>query len=126
MKYFKMNLSQLFNVTYMGQCKFDEDWVHFARRTDTYVLYFVKEGDLFIEEEGTKYHVKEGEYLLLEPNKFHVGYKSSAITYYFIHFTNSDFTCMGDYTLEMVEKDIVSRRLVSLASDITTSDYQED
>jgi len=51
-------------------------------------LLAVFEGELFIWEDGIKYEVKAGEFLILEPNKKHYGYKPVAeeTNFYWCHF----------------------------------------
>lgn len=122
-----MDLSNMFNVTFMGQCHFGKPWRHFSRHVkNEYILYFVKKGTLFIEEAGTKFVIKEGEYIILEPNHYHVGYDLSEVTYYYIHLTKTNFCSIEHYTLNDVKDDILKRRMISLASDITTDDYKDD
>ncbi|HAX72457.1 MAG TPA: hypothetical protein DCY20_02905, partial [Firmicutes bacterium] len=126
MTYIKLNLAQLFNVSYMGQSKFDDDFKHFSRICDEYIFYFVKEGDLYIEEDGKAYHLTEGDYLILEPNKHHIGYKGAPVHYYFIHIKDADFSVVNGYSEAHIQEDIAKRRLTTLSSDMTTSTFKED
>lgn len=127
MVYIKMDLSNMFNVTFMGKCRFEKPWRHFSRHVkDEYILYFIKKGTLFIEESGKKFEVREGEYIILEPNRYHVGYDLSEVTYYYIHLTKTNFLSLEQYTINDVKDEILKRRIVSLSSDITTDDYRDD
>ena len=127
MVYIKMELSNMFNVTFMGQCRFKNPWRHFSRHVkDEYILYFVKQGILYIEEEGKKYTVREGEYIILQPYCYHVGYELSEVTYYYIHLTRTKFSIINKYKSNDVKEDILKRRMESLSSDITTADYRDD
>ncbi len=64
---------------------YPEDWMHFPRTPNEYMLFIINDGTLYISEEDIKYELHAGDILLLEPGHFHVGYKSSYVDYYFIH-----------------------------------------
>lgn len=79
-----------FTIQTLGFVRYSSPWTHFARRSNDYILFFVESGDLYIEEDGVRYHAGENTALLLEPGKLHRGYKSASVAYYFIHFTCSE------------------------------------
>jgi YesN/AraC family two-component response regulator len=54
-------------------------------------MYVIKDGDMFIKENGTEYHLKTGDIFVLEPYLQHVGYKSAVCDYYYIHFKHPQF-----------------------------------
>ncbi len=49
-------------------------------------MYIIKDGEMFIKEDGIEYHLVSGDILLLEPNLMHVGYRQAVCDYYYIHF----------------------------------------
>ncbi len=73
------------NVKYCGIGKFisNGEWIHPDRVIDSYEIIFVTKGDVFIDENGTKYHVKMGEAIILQPNLRHRGYQPSENTEFF-------------------------------------------
>ncbi len=58
-------------------------WIHGERTIDSYEIIFVTKGDVYINEARVEYHVKPYEFLLLEPNLCHFGYKHSTDTEFF-------------------------------------------
>ncbi len=78
-----------FTVQTLGYIQYTSPWCHFPRRCNEYILYFVESGDLYVEEDGVRWHAGQNTALLLEPGKFHVGYQMANVSYYFIHFTCS-------------------------------------
>ncbi len=59
------------------------EWIHPNRVIDTYEIIFVTKGEVYINEDGTEYHVKPDEMLILQPHLCHCGYKSSTNTEFF-------------------------------------------
>lgn len=84
---FPINANYL--VRTMGHVRYDAPWKHFPRQSDDYILYFIESGDLYVEEDGVRYHLEENNTLLLEPHKFHTGYQEACVSYYYIHFSCS-------------------------------------
>jgi YesN/AraC family two-component response regulator len=78
--------SVLPRVRMMGRVRYHEPWCHFSRVIDEYILYVIRDGDMFIEEDGVRMHLKAGDSLLLEPNLPHAGYKAASCDYYYAHF----------------------------------------
>ncbi|RYG66850.1 AraC family transcriptional regulator [bacterium] len=65
---------------------------HIAREIPHFVLLFVREGTLHMEEEGRPFELKAGQTLLLWPGRFHRGTQDYApdLQFYWIHFTLSE------------------------------------
>lgn len=66
----------------------DADWIHAQRIIDSVEIIVGIRGTLFIEQDGTKYSVREGDVLLLLPGRLHRGYAPSprGTSFYWIHF----------------------------------------
>lgn len=62
------------------------DWMHLTRELHDYELMVVTEGTLYIANETTRFIVKEGEYVLLEPTIHQYGYKKGSVKFYWLHF----------------------------------------
>ena len=73
-------------VRMMGRVRYHEPWCHFSRVIDEYILYVIRDGDMYIEEDGVRMHLKAGDSLLLEPNLPHAGYQAASCDYYYAHF----------------------------------------
>lgn len=98
-----------FTIQSMGYIRYSSPWTHFPRCCDEYILYFIESGDLYVEEDGVKWHAGENTALLLEPGKFHRGYKSAVVSYFYIHFTCSEPLTSGVLTDELKEQIIALR-----------------
>lgn len=73
------------NVKNCGAGKFisNGEWIHPDRVIDSYEIIFVTNGEVYINEDGTEYHLNSGEMLILYPNLHHFGYKVSTDTEFF-------------------------------------------
>jgi len=91
MKLFTYHTDIVPKVRLIGRINYKTPWKHFSRIIDEYIMYFIKDGDMFIKENGVEYHLKTGDVFILEPNLQHVGYKSAVCDYYYIHFKHSHF-----------------------------------
>jgi AraC-like DNA-binding protein len=82
----KFDTTKIPNVRFVGFISYEKPWMHFERTSEEYILYLIKNGSLYIEEEGKHYHLKKGSCIILEPGKRHVGYQNSICSYYYLHF----------------------------------------
>ncbi|PYZ97408.1 AraC family transcriptional regulator [Alteribacter lacisalsi] len=71
-----------------GKGSFRKGRKHLSRTFEVFDLLVVHKGTLYMEEEGIRYDVKEGEYLLLVPGVFHGGYRACTedTEMYWVHF----------------------------------------
>lgn len=103
-------------VRLIGRIKYATPWIHFPRMIDEYILYVIREGEMFLEENGVRYHLKAGNAIILEPNRPHEGYQKAPCDYYYVHFKHPGFI----HVPESEEKDamtrLVEKRRDSLAS----------
>ncbi len=86
-------------VTYIygGLFATEEEWRHPARTIDSYELLYVVAGEVFLEEEGERFRLKEGDVYLLRPDCRHGGYASSRgrTSFYWVHFLTNDWPGLG-------------------------------
>ena len=59
------------------------EWIHPDRVIDSNEIIFVTKGEVYTNENGTEYHLKPDEILILQPNLRHFGYKTSTSTEFF-------------------------------------------
>lgn len=73
------------NVKNCGAGKFisNGEWIHSSRIIDSNEIIFVTKGEVYINENGTEYHINPDEILILQPNLRHFGYKVSTNTEFF-------------------------------------------
>lgn len=77
-------------------------WIHPTRVMDSYEIIFVTKGEVYINENGTEYHLKPDETLILQPHLLHFGYKAS---------TNTEFFWLHWYGGPTIENNIKHRKL---------------
>lgn len=78
------------NVKYVSGGKFISrgQWIHPDRVIDSYEVILVIKGEVYINEGGKEYALKENDVMLLEPHTRHFGYKSSSDTsFYWMHWS---------------------------------------
>lgn len=110
MKLFSYDTEKLPRVRMIGHVKYQNPWRHFARRLDEYVLYVIKEGDMYLREAGVNYHLKEGDFFLLEPGLLHEGYQAAACDYYYMHFKHPNLFPFAGEEREGIEEMKEKRR----------------
>lgn len=87
MDYIRFNAEKEFNYHWCG--KFvapDASWTHLTRILQDYELFVVTDGILYIGTDENEYVINPGEYLLMPPNKFQHGTKTSFCNFYWMHF----------------------------------------
>jgi YesN/AraC family two-component response regulator len=77
-------------IRLVGYVSYKTPWLHFKRNVNEYVLYFMKSGEMHLQEDGVEYILKKGDSFLLEPNLEHEGTAKHACDYYYIHFTHTE------------------------------------
>lgn len=88
------NADLLPRVRMLGRINYTEPWIHFSRTIDEYVLYVIRDGNMYLQEDGIFYHLKAGDFFLLEPGLCHEGYQRAACNYYYAHFTHPEMARM--------------------------------
>ncbi len=90
------NADLLPKVRMLGQIRYNEPWIHFSRCINEWVLYVIRDGNLYLQENGIRYHLTAGDFFLLEPGLTHEGYQCASCDYYYAHFTHPDMCRAGD------------------------------
>lgn len=67
------------------------EWMHLTRNLIDFELMVVTEGTLYIADDLHKYTINKSEYLLMPPTPYQHGYKQGGCSFYWLHFTSSDF-----------------------------------
>ncbi len=113
---FSYDTETLPKVRMIGRIKYPGQWIHFSRVIDEYILYLIREGDMYIEEKGTQYHLKAGDLFILEPNTPHRGYKEASCDYYYVHFQNVTLNPLSSDKKKFAMKELSEKRIETLAS----------
>lgn len=74
------------HISYIGEHITPDNWTHFPRRTNEYLLYIIYDGDMYLTEKDKALHLEKGDILILDDNTKHFGHKSSKCCYYYTHF----------------------------------------
>ncbi len=111
------NLNELPVMTHFGYVSYKEPWIHFKRLTDEYLLYFIKSGELNMDENGNRYTLRKGDFFLLQAGLMHSGFKKACCDYFYIHFKHSDIHEVSKSNNEILE-DISMNRSTYLSSNL--------
>lgn len=90
--FFSIPTDALPQVTLANSVTIDLPYVHFGRTPVEYILYIIIEGVMYLTEDGIEYTLKPGDFILLDPSRYHFGRKGSRCFYYYIHFTADGIT----------------------------------
>lgn len=85
----------------------DEKSLHLDRICESYELFFVTSGSLYLSENGNDYQLETGDYLITSPYSRQYGWKSSSCSYYWFHFNTDDVVVNphGHYTnFELIDQ----------------------
>lgn len=88
--YFQLSGNQLPEISMADIADVKPPYVHFKRKSNQYILYFVESGELFLQEGNTKYHLQKNDFLLLDPSRTHIGLKASRCRFFYFHFSMKD------------------------------------
>ncbi|MCR5279852.1 MAG: AraC family transcriptional regulator [Lachnospiraceae bacterium] len=116
---FSYDAGVLPRVRMLGRVRYSEPWMHFSRQIDEFVLYVIREGNMYIREDGKEYHLKSNDFFLLEPGLLHEGYMKATCDYYYAHFSHSALKRVKDEASAMEElADKRRRTMVSYNLDV--------
>lgn len=97
--YFSFNTTILPHVSFMNKCKTANDWTHPKRTSSEYILFMILSGEMYLQEDDSRYILRQGDYIFLQPNHTHFGYKPSQCEYYYIHFQS---TCLNSWDCQEI------------------------
>jgi YesN/AraC family two-component response regulator len=113
---FSYNTDILPKVRMIGKINYVKPWIHFARTANEFILYVIRDGDMYLEEDNIRYHLKKGDFFLMEPGLLHQGYKMAPCCYYYVHFKHSDLNQIEEEKEQQAIADILEKRNISLLS----------
>jgi len=117
--------NQLPICRFIGEVTYDEPWIHFKRTIDEYIIYIIKRGTLYIQENEKKYVLKTNDFFIFEPNTTHFGYKSSTCDYFYIHFTHEGMKRISKSQSDLLQE-LYARRYQAAASNCLHSSFASD
>lgn len=113
---FSYNTDILPKVRMIGKINYVKPWIHFERTANEYILYYIREGDMYLEENNIPYHLRKGDYFLIEPGLCHKGFKEASCHYYYVHFKHPDLRRIEHEFEEKSICDVIDNRKASLLS----------
>ncbi|MDF2804548.1 MAG: araC 4 [Anaerocolumna sp.] len=114
---FALDPDNIIKVRLMNSAVIQPPYVHNKRKVDEYVIYIIKKGKMFLEENNIKYALGPGDFILLDRDYYHGGYKPSYCEYFYIHFRNDGLIKMQYDSEQDLMKHILTKRNDSLKSD---------
>ncbi len=88
--FFSIPPSQLPSIALASSVTIDLPYVHFGRTPSEYILYIILDGPMYLTEGQTEYTLVSGDFIILDPSRYHFGRKGSRCFYYYIHFSIPD------------------------------------
>jgi len=120
-----LKTNQLPICRFIGEVTYNEPWTHFKRTIDEYIIYIIKSGTLYIQENDKQYVLEKNDFFIFEPNTTHFGYKSSTCDYFYIHFTHEGIKRINKSKNEFVQE-LYARRYHAAASNCLYSSFAND
>ncbi len=120
-----LKTNQLPVCRFIGEVTYSEPWTHFRRTIDEYIIYIIKSGTLYIQEDKQKYVLKKNDFFVFEPNSTHFGYKSSTCDYFYIHFTHEGINKINEEWTDFIPE-LYDRRYHAATSNCLYSSFASD
>lgn len=122
--YYQYDSSQLPKIRLADTAVIEPPYIHKRRMPLEYIIYLVRQGEMYLLEDGIRYHLTPGDFLILDPDKIHVGEKATHCEYYYIHFQQASLK-KNKMTNEQTTEIILRKRTQSMQSDSCTLSDQE-
>lgn len=90
MKYYMINFTEPIDFYVAGKSQLGEDWMHYERSADHFILYMVTNGAFHLKVDGVCHSFYPGDVFLMSPYTHHVGFKTASVTFYWMHFQIKD------------------------------------
>lgn len=104
------------NVRHLGYSNYLKNWIHFERNINEFIIYIITDGNMYIEEDGVQYHLKAGDFFVLEKDKTHKGYASASVKYYYFHLNNNPLLQRVTNNIDAVKQTLIDERKQSILS----------
>ncbi len=88
-----------------------QEFQHHKRSFDIYVLILVNHGVLYINQNGKEYEIKENQYIFLNKEEEHYGYKASVgdLSYFWVHFVPDDNFIEFDTVQDIIDSNEITK-----------------
>ena len=115
--FFQLNPNILPKIRLINTVTIRPPYIHKTRNVDEIIIYVIKKGTMYLEENNHRYILSTGDFFVLDPNYIHAGYKESLCEYYYIHFRHDQIENIEFNTEQAMIENIITKRNDSLKSD---------
>ena len=91
MEFYQMHAESLPSIHFVDDTRMQSTWLHRKRKPLEYIMYVIRYGEMFLEEDGVPLTLKTGDICILDKDRTHVGVKPAMCGYYYVHFLHDDF-----------------------------------
>lgn len=114
--YYEYDSSRLPEIRLADTAAIEPPYIHKRRTPHEYIIYLVRHGEMYLSEDETLYHLVPGDFLILDPEKTHVGRKATQCEYYYIHFQYGGMRPV-EQTEDVMRERLMEQRALALRSD---------
>lgn len=100
MRCFEFDLNNILKINLLYREKLIPPRLHCTRYAPEYIMYFIVDGELYLEEEGKQIKLSAGDIYIFKKGEFHKPLKSTYCKYFYIHFEQD-----GILELEITEEE---------------------
>lgn len=86
MEYLLFDVSKPVTFCHAGKSQMAEDWMHYERVSNDYILFMVLDGALHLAVDAHPYSLYPGDVFIMKAGAHHVGTQPAAVTFYWLHF----------------------------------------
>ena len=122
--YYQYDSSQLPKIRLADTAVIEPPYIHKRRMPLEYIIYLVRQGEMYLSEDNVRYHLTPGDFLILDPDKIHVGERATHCEYYYIHFQDASMK-KNKMTNEQTTEIILRKRMQSMQSNSCTLSDQK-
>lgn len=123
---FSIKSNVLPKIRFIGEIAYKDPWIHFKRTSDEYIIYIIKQGKMFIQEDANKYVLNKNDFFIFEPKKSHVGYDLSVCEYFYIHFQYPSMHRLESISRSDLVEDLQLRRYKASVSNCLSEAFPND
>ena len=74
--YFSADMKHLPEIVLIDDVTISSPYVHYRRKPEEYILYYIYDGEMYLTEGDTAYVLTKGDILLLDQKPVHYGRKT--------------------------------------------------
>ena len=111
--FYRINLQYLPSVRLADSVVIEPPYVHRRRKADEYIVYLIKKGVMYLEENGETVTLQPGDMYVLDPRYIHVGVTASWCEYFYVHFRHPDMEPLEEETEKGLQKLLLENRHLS-------------